>query len=800
MTVRSRQFRSEDAMLANPFQMNDWRISETLKAGLALYLVTWGFIGLDGVGLHVPIVRGLFAIVSLLFFPGILILRVLRAHRLGSVRTVLFAVGLSVATVMFTGLFINIAYPLVGIGRPFAVVPAVGTISAVTALLAAASYWRDRDFGDDPRISAHQTTTPSALFLCLLPFVIVLGSFVMNAYNSNVVLLGALIVIGATAFWVGTSASFPKRLHPFAVFTIALALVYYGSLVSSYVWGWDIQKELTHANLVLTNGVWNPALPDGTNAVISVTTLAPLLSLTSGLSVVWLFKLVYPMLFAFVPLGIFIAVQKQTNDKIAFLAAFFVSLLFTFYSEMPALARQEIAELFLVLLLVVTVDKYRSKEEKKRVYILYGIFAISLVASHYALAFIYLIYLFIAWLLLFLIDNPAMRRLHQSVEVTPTDQSTTSHRMLTLVFVLAFAAFTAAWYVSVGTAVSNNIGGTLTSIVYVIFTPRAIAITVGIGTAVYLFALVLIYIIVSRRAQELQWGWLHCLSPIALVATLGAIALNWESSLKDVLQIGTLSPLHEAGLVLYIISLLLIAVGLCAVAFRCCRRRFDKEFVALALASFAVFVVAMIVPSLSFFINTTRLFHISTLLLAPFCVTGALFVPQIVARVIGWRDNASAAFTSKIVAAFFIVLFLFNTGFIYEVAQQGSTSFILNRNIDAAVLNDREIAAGQWLGQVRAPGGSSTFPIYADAHRTELLKSFLNSDVGSLSKPPTKTPLIGYIYLGTYNTETGHVAQVQEETLLRGTAISYADVGTTNANRSKIFDNGGATIYYRSTK
>ena len=146
------------------------------------------------------------------------------------------------------------------------------------------------------------------------------------------------------------------------------------------------------------------------------------------------------MLFALVPLGIFIAVQKQTNDKIAFLSAFFVSLLFTFYSEMPSVARQEIAELFLVLLLVVTVDKYRSREEKKRVYTLYGIFAVSLVVSHYSLAFIYLIYLVIAWLLLFLIDNPAVRRLHQSAEGTPTDRSTTSHRMLTLVFILAFAA------------------------------------------------------------------------------------------------------------------------------------------------------------------------------------------------------------------------------------------------------------------------------------------------------------------------------------------------------------------------
>jgi uncharacterized membrane protein len=672
-------------------------------------------------------------------------------------------------------------------------------MTAVVAILAVASYWRDRDFADDPRISAQEVTAPSVLLLCILPFIVVLGSFLMNVYGSNVALLVALVVIGATAFWVVTSASFQDRFYPFAVFSIALSLLYYGSLVSWFVWGWDIQRELYFANLVLTNGVWNPALPDATNAVLSVTTLAPLLSQTSGLSLVWLFKLVYPLLFALVPLGIFIVVQKQTNDKIAFLAAFFVSFLFTFFSEMPALARQEIAELFLILLLVIILDKYRSKEEKKRIYLLYGIFAVSLVASHYSLALVYLIYLVIAWLLLFLIDNPAVRRLHQSAQSTTTDQSTTSHRMLTFVFVLAFAAFAAIWYLSIGAAASTGIGVTLTKIVYGIFTPRAIAIAVGLGIAVYLFALVLIYIITLRRVQKLQRGLFQCLSPIALLATLGATALNWETLLNDLLQIGTLSPLHEAGRALYIITICLIALGLCAIVFRCCRRRFDKEFVALALASFAVLVAATIVPSLSFILNSTRLFHISTLLLAPFCVTGALLVIQGAARVIGRRDNASEAFTLKIVAAFFILLFLFNTGFIYEVTQRESTSFILNRNIDAAYLNEREIAAGQWLGQVRGSNNRGPLPIYADAHRHALLKSFLNNSVAQFRQPPTTTPLIGYVYLGTYNLKTGQVAQQTTSTFIEATPISYVDLGTTNAIRSKVFDDGGAAIYYRST-
>jgi uncharacterized membrane protein len=498
-----------------------------------------------------------------------------------------------------------------------------------------------------------------------------------------------------------------------------------------------------------------------------------------------------------VPLGLFVVVQKQMNDKIAFLAAFFVSLLFTFFTEMPSLARQEIAELFLILLLVVIVDKYRSREEKKRVYVLYGIFAISLVVSHYSLAFVFLIYLLIAWLLLFLIDNPALRRLQRSAEGAATDRSTAPHRMLTLLFVLAFAAFTVVWYESMGAGASIAIDTILIKIVYVIFTPRMIALAVGGGAAVYLIALALIYIIASRRAHELRPG-LSCVFPIAFLVALCATVLNnWKTALNNVLQIGTQLPLHEVGLALYVVSVILIAIGLCALAFRNCRRRFDKELVALALASFAVLAAATIVPPLSFIMNTTRLFHVSTLFLAPFCVTGALLVPQIAARIFGGRDNESDAYALKIVAAFFVLLFLFNTGFVYEVSHQGSTSFILNGDIDAARFNEREVAAGQWLYQVHGKNVSGKFlQIYADAHRAALLRSFVNDYASQLRVPPTQTPLIGYVYLGTYNGETGQVALVQKDTLLQGTVIYYADLSTTNAIRSRIFDDGGATIYF----
>lgn len=788
-------------MLLNPCRINDWRLSEALKAVFIALIILWAFVGLDAVGIDVPLVRGVVGVGYLLFVPGILILRVLRIHQLDSVRTALFTVGLSIAAIMGIGLFMNVVYPVLGVEQPLTLISVIGTVSFVTVILAAASYWRDRAFADDATIDWKHMLRPTALFLCLLPFVAIFATYAMNVYGSNLALLGLLVVIAATAFWIGASSSISRESYPLAVFAIALAMLFFASLISSNVWGWDSQKELYSANLVLTSGAWNPSLADSTNAVASITVLAPFLSLISGVSVMWLFKIVYPLIFALVPLALFVIVRSQTNDKVAFLSAFFVSLLFTFFGEMPALARQEIAELFLVLLLVLTVDKYRSVAEKRRVYVLFAIFAGSLVVSHYALAFIYLAYVSVAWLLLFLVDNPAVSRLRRSAEKMGSNRPTKPYRMLKLVFVVAFAVFTAAWYLSIGSAASAPIDTVVGQILHTI-APRTIAIALGVGAALYVSALAFIYAVTARRLKKTgTWLWLYAATPLAPL-----VAFRWwmnygAVSLIDVFQVGTLSPLHEFGLSLYVLSVLLIVVGLGALALRRFQWRFDAEYVALALASFAVLITATIIPVLAFSINTTRLFHVSTIMLAPFCVTGGLIVAQSVAKiVIRKRKKVPESLTLRLVVAFFVTLFLFNSGFIYEVTHQESASFVLNGSVDAPLFNDREVAAAQWLNGMRGSGasGGALIPIYADAHRRALFDRFdLYHPASYLLQPVRDTPRNSYVYLGTFNVERGQVAQIAATTLLKGTGITYVDLHGTTGDRGKIFDDGGAAIYFR---
>jgi uncharacterized membrane protein len=788
-------------MVPNPLLMNDWPRKRTLVTVLALQFLVWALIGLDAVGVQIPLLRGLLASVYLLFVPGMLVLRALRLHHIGGVRTPLFAVGLSLALVMGVGLCMTTLYPLLGFARPLALVPVVMTEGVIITFLAVLSYWRDQGPTEDGIIDRRDVLTPPVLALCVLPFVSIFATYAMNAYGNNVLLLALIIIIAITAFWISTSASVPKELYPLAVFVIAVALLYHGSLISPYVWGWDIQKEVYTANAVLTNAQWNAYAPGATNAVLSVTLLAPLISILSGVSVVWIFKAIYPLLFALVPVGLFVVFQKQTSDRVALLAAFFVTFLFTFFTEMPALARQEIAELFLVLLLILLVDKgVGPAAGKERLYALYAVFAASVVVSHYALALIFIAYLVVAWLVLFLVDNPAMRRLHRAAPTEPpVKPASRPKRMLTLPFVLLFAAFTAAWYATLGSAaLSGGITPTLAQIGTLLSSPN-VPLAIGIGAAAYACALVIAYVLATRAQRGAPTLPRLFGAPVAILSASLALTRYCGISVNELLQLGTLSPLHDVAEFLYLLGLLLIIVGLAALALRRCRFTFDQEFAALALASLAILMTAAVIPFLAAIINTTRLYHISTLLLAPFSVTGALLIVGVPLRA-KRRERAGVSLAYKLVAALLVVTLMFSTGLVYEVTRQDPTSFFLNDAIDAARFNAREVAGAQWLYAVKGSDtGTAARPVYADVYRGLLLTSLdFNNSLKQLSDPAAKTPLAGYVFLGTFNLLTGTSAQpYNARSFLNGTLIYHASLAGIAKTRNRVFDDGGTVVYYR---
>ena len=444
----------------NPFQMNDWEIKKFLKVTLAVQLAMWGVIGLDAIGLQIPIIRQLIGFIYLTFIPGILILRILKLHKLGNIETLLYTVGLSIATLMFTGLFMNTVYPIFGIPGPISITPRIITISVVVLVLCVLSYIRDKNFSEPSFIDLGDLLSPPALFLCLIPFLAILGTHLVNFHHNNILLMFLIVIIALIAVSIGFDKFIPKNLYHLAVFVIAISLLFHRSLISMYIIGWDIHLEYYLCNLVKMNGIWTSTIPITYNAMLSIVMIAPIFSDICGMSLTWVFKIIYPLLFSLVPLVLYRAFQKQTNDKIAFLSVFFFMSFIRFFSPMP---RQNIAEFYLVLLILPMIDKDINKIKRSFLFIVFGV---SLAVSHYGTSYIYMFCLIAAWLILIFKDSPAMQKLMNNFYYSKFGRKREKpvgnpvplkvDRTISSTFVLLFIIFTLTWYTYVSSSSAFN--------------------------------------------------------------------------------------------------------------------------------------------------------------------------------------------------------------------------------------------------------------------------------------------------------------------------------------------------------
>ena len=160
--------------LPNPLQLNDWdnrRLFWTLQA-LQITLIV--VVCLDLIGYHIPIAREALAFLYVTFLPGVLVLKALRLHGLGTIETALYSVGLSLAVLMFTGLAANIIYPLLSM-RPFSLEAPFPLLIAVVQALLVLALTRDREYSDpDPLFRSFPA--PAVPLLALLPFLAIIGA------------------------------------------------------------------------------------------------------------------------------------------------------------------------------------------------------------------------------------------------------------------------------------------------------------------------------------------------------------------------------------------------------------------------------------------------------------------------------------------------------------------------------------------------------------------------------------------------------------------------------------------------
>ncbi len=416
----------------NIFQMNDWKINKFIIIIISIQFAFWGTVGLDIIGFNVPIARQVLGFIYLTFVPGVVLLRILRLHNMGNIETILHIIGLSIASLTFIGFFINIIYPIFGFSRPFSESKLLLTISSVNVILIILAYIIDKNFSDSSEISINNNFD---LYLCLFPFLSIFGTHVMNISGNNILLMTLIILAMCTVIITSYGLSYNKRYNnlELLIFLLSMSFLFHVSLISAYIIGYDIQREYYSAKSVQFASSWDPGIDnDLLGSLLSISVLPTIYSNVCNLELIWVFKIIYPLIFSLVPLGLYRIFQKQTNENVAFLSSFYFISMPCFYYLMPQMAREMIAQLFYVLIILLMIDIHMSDFKKC---ILFIIYILGLAVSHYAISYIFAFAALVVWFS-FIYNRAKMQNKFKS------------NLFNTNIFLLIFV-FNIAWYLYV---------------------------------------------------------------------------------------------------------------------------------------------------------------------------------------------------------------------------------------------------------------------------------------------------------------------------------------------------------------
>jgi len=383
--------------------------------------------------LNIPVVRQVLGFLYLTFVPGFVILRTLKIKRVGTVEMLLFSVGLSLAFVMFVGLLANEFLPYLGVHRPLSEFPITLILSGSVLLLCFLNFVVRKNC--TPIFSNEKVfiNTRSLVFLSL-PFLSVVGVILTIAFESNFVMILVMMMALLVFLEVLLSRKFNFGIYPAALLGIATAFVLQKTLISSYIHGFDIHTEYYVFDVTMDLLRWIPITFPGTltyssfSSMLSTTVLPTLCSIFLGIEPTWVLRIVYPLIYSLVPIGMYQLHRTQVGKKVAFVSVFFYMANFDVFLQPTSNAKQMIAQLFYVLLFVALFSK---KMNSGNMFICLILFSFGVVTSHYGTSYFILILIAIVWL---------WGRIHR-------ENKRITAKLILLIFVMSFS-----WYIFAGTS------------------------------------------------------------------------------------------------------------------------------------------------------------------------------------------------------------------------------------------------------------------------------------------------------------------------------------------------------------
>jgi uncharacterized membrane protein len=347
----------------------------------------------------------------------------------------------------------------------------------------------------------------------------------------------------------------------------------------------------------------------------------------------WVFKIVYPIIFSLVPVGLYQVFQKHTDGKIALLSVFFFVSLFVYYTEMTQLARQQIAEYYLILVILLLFDDNANNTKSR---FLLVVFSFSTIVSHYGLSYIFIATIFSAWFLAYIYYKYFNKNTKSTISTT---------------FVLVSATFLISWYMYITDS------SALISIVHIVdnIISNFFSDMLNPNSAQGL------YIISSKTSSS--WHdvgkYLQIISQVLISFGLFYQLIKQTSNKYSTFNMEYLF----LSTIFYIMLIASVIVP-----------NFSS-----ALNTSRIYQISLI------------------LLTPFCAIGGIAILEIMFKNTIILRKKQFSINPIKLVSIFFALFLLFNSGWVYELINDKPTSISLNNTIDYPKYNEQEVLGKDWL-------------------------------------------------------------------------------------------------------
>jgi uncharacterized membrane protein len=725
------------------------------------------------------------------------------AERLG------YSIAGALLLLMVLGLAVNTLLPFLGVQHPLAPTPIV----ALGDVLNVSLYLFRRRFGEIPaaanegwqsRIRTISQKESRVLVCSALSIALaVAGANRLNNGAGDTVGLAALAcTVVSLAYLLRWQSRVREAVISGSLYMSSLALLLMTSLRGWYVTGPDIQTEYLTFQLTESHARWSmDYFHSAYYACLSITILPTEIAQVVHVEPAYVYKVFFQLLFAMCPVLVYVIARRFCSVPVSIIAVVFFIGSPEFFTDMPFVARQEVAFLFAsVAVLAITNREW----DLRRRQIAFLVAAVGVEVSHYSSMYTFIGTFAIAWVAQFFTVRDFRRAKEENVAyknaAAEKKHWATSIRTIGLGSVGLLIGITFVW----GQLATQTANGALSD------AKSAIGGLVG-PNAIKSLHLANLPVVGSTPSPKNVIEAYHRFALLENLKYPGRYipAVTVYKYTTPVTNALPPMPLTDAGSLLKKVGisasevntdirgaaakdeLLFPAIGFVVILFnRRLRRRVGREVFFIAIGSSAMVALIIILPNLSVDYGFTRAFQQALIVVAPVLVVGSLAIFWAFGPVVALRCSAVVA----------IGIFISTTGLLPQILGGYPAQLNLNNSgqyYDIYYEHPQEVAAVDWLGdepRVVSDGVQASFTPnrFAFTAPTKVTGSQLEQGPGQIGDIfPLIVRRSSWVVLSYWTVHTSLT-----EAYFNGQLITYVyPLDLLRTNKNLVYNNGGSEIF-----